>query len=97
MISASSIEKQEKCNISIKAKSTRKPFSSEERKDELLDLIHTAVCDLNGILTRGGKRYFVTFIDDFSKFTYVYLIWTKDEVLEKFKIYKAKIENQLKP
>ena len=30
---------------------------------------------------RGGKRYFITFIDDDSRFTYVYLMHTKDEAL----------------
>lgn len=70
-------------------------FLVRKEKNELLDLIHTNVSDFNWILTRGGKRYFVTFIDDFFRFTYVYLIRTKDGVLENFKIYKAKVENQL--
>ena len=35
------------------------------------------------------------FIDDYTKFCYVYLLKTKDEVLHYFKVYKAKVENQL--
>jgi transposase InsO family protein len=50
---------------------------------------------MNRILTKGGKRYFITFIDDCTQFCYVYLMKTKDEVLYYFKIYKAKVENQL--
>lgn len=65
LISTNSIEKQEKYNISVQVKFTKKPFSSVARKNQLLDLIHTDVCDLNRIFTRGGKRYFVIFIDDF--------------------------------
>ena len=44
--------------------------------------------------TRGGKKYFVTFIDDFSKFYYIYLLHSKDEVLRKFMVYKTEVENQ---
>jgi hypothetical protein len=47
------------------------------------------------VLTKGVKRYFMTMIDDASRFCYVYLIKTKDEALDYFKIYKAKVENQL--
>ena len=41
------------------------------------------------------KKYFVTFIDDFSRYTKVYLIKHKDEAFDMFLTYKAKVENQL--
>lgn len=44
--------------------------------------------------SRGGRRYFVIFIDEYSKYYYIYLLKTKLEVLDKFKIRKAKVENQ---
>jgi transposase InsO family protein len=50
---------------------------------------------MNGELTKGGKRYFMTFIDDCTRFCYVYLLKSKDEALRYFKIYKAEVENQL--
>ena len=37
----------------------------------------------------------MTFIDDCTRFCYVYLLKTKDEALHYFKIYKAEVENQL--
>ena len=40
-----------------------------------------------------GSRYFVTFIDDKSRFTAVYFMKTKDQVLEKFKEYEAMVTN----
>ena len=49
---------------------------------------------MNGVLTKGGKRYFMTLIDDSTRFCYVYLLNTKDEALHYFKFYKAEVENQ---
>jgi transposase InsO family protein len=49
---------------------------------------------MNYVLTKGKKRYFMTLVDDATKFCYVYLLRTKDEALDYFKFYKAEIENQ---
>jgi transposase InsO family protein len=43
----------------------------------------------------GGARYFVTYIDDFSRKVWVYLLKSKGECLEKFKEFKALVETQL--
>ena len=74
---------------------TRLPFHSVERKTEPLDLIHTDICDLKFVQTRGGKKYFITFIDDCTRYCYVYLLRSKDEAIEKFQLYKNEVENQL--
>ena len=87
--------KSEKYEICIQAKMVKKPFSMNERNTEILELIHSDICELNGQLTRGGNRYFITFIDDHSRFTYVYLMKTKDQAFDMFKCYKALVENQL--
>jgi hypothetical protein len=50
---------------------------------------------MNGVLTKGGKKYFMTLIDDSTRFCHVYLLKTKDEALNYFKIYKSEVENQL--
>ena len=60
-----------------------------------LELIHSDLCEMNGVLTKGGKRYFMTLIDDSTRYCYVYLMKSKDEALNYFKIYKAEAENQL--
>jgi transposase InsO family protein len=44
--------------------------------------------------SHGGARYFVIFIDDFSRKNHVYLFKMKGKVLDKFKGYKALVENQ---
>jgi hypothetical protein len=50
---------------------------------------------MNGVFIEGGQRYFMTMIDDASRYCYVYLLKTKDEALNCFKTYKAEVENQL--
>ena len=84
-----------KYKICLKAKMTKKPFPKHERTIYVLGLIHFDICELNGHLTRGGNRYFITFIDDHSRFTHVYIMKTKGQAFEMFKSYKALLENQL--
>ena len=87
-------DNHDKCEICIQAKMTKLPFPKSERNSEILQIIHSDICELNGNLTRGGNRYFATFIDDYSRYTYVYLMKHKDEVFDKFKVYKSIVENQ---
>ena len=59
----------------------------------MLELVHSDVCGPLSIQARGG--YFITFTDDYSRFSYVYLMKRKFEAFEKFKEFKAEVENQL--
>ena len=90
------IVKGSKCHSCVQSKQPRKPHKAiEERNLAPLELIHSDLCEMNGVLTKGGKRYFITLIDDASRFCYVYLLQTKDEALDYFKICKTEAENQL--
>ena len=53
--------------------------------------------DIYGYLSPyfGGQRYFITFINIFSCYGYIFLLHKKFEALEVFKMYKAEVENQL--
>jgi transposase InsO family protein len=44
----------------------------------------------------SGYVYYVSFIDDYSRKTWVYFVKSKDEVFDKFKEFKALIENLFK-
>jgi hypothetical protein len=68
---------------------------SVQRESEPLSLIHIDLGDLKQTMSRGGNKYYITFIDDFSRFTKVYLLKHKDEAFDKFLLYKAEVENQL--
>ena len=89
------IDANHKCEICVESKLTRASFQNIERSTEPLELIHSDTCDLKYVQTRGGKKYFVTFIDDCTRYCYVYLLRSKDEALEKFMHYKNLVENQL--
>jgi len=51
---------------------------------------------MNRILTKGGKRYFITFIYDCTRYCYVYLIKTKDEALQYLKPLKLRLRINLR-
>jgi hypothetical protein len=74
---------------------TNRPFKAKgNRAKEVLGLVHSDLCGPMNIQARGGYEYFVTFIDDYSRYGYVYLLHRKSECFEKFKEYKAKTEKR---
>ena len=64
------------------------------RKSELLELVHSDVCGPLKVRSHGGALYFVTFIDDCSRKLWVYVLKTKDQVLDVFKQFQASVEGQ---
>jgi hypothetical protein len=85
-----------KCHVYVESKQPRKPHKPAVPKDLApLELIHSNLCKMNDELTKGGKRYFMTFIDDCTRFYYMYPLKSKDETLNYFKIYKVEVENKL--
>ena len=61
-------ESLDACEPCLMGKMTKTLFSrAMERATDLLEIIHTNVCDLMSVEARGGYRYFLTFIDDLSK------------------------------
>ena len=67
----------EKCETCSQVKITKRLHKSVVRNTELLELIHFDLCEFERILTRGGNRYIIIFIGDFSKHTIVYLLKNK--------------------
>jgi len=63
------------------------------RRKHILDLVHSDVCSMIE-KSLGGALYFVTFIDDHSRKVWVSLLKTKDQVLEAFKEFQAKVERE---
>ena len=84
------------CESCLEGKMTKRPSNAKGRRaQKLLELVHTDVCGLMSTQAKGGYEYFITFIDDYSRYGYVYLMRWKSEALEKFKEFRAEVENQL--
>ena len=65
------------------------------RAKEPLEHVHSDLCGPMNVRARGGYEYFINFIDDYSRYGYIYLMHHKSEALEKFKEFKTEVENQL--
>jgi transposase InsO family protein len=69
------------------------PKEASYRAKKVLELVHT---DIYGPITPnslGKHRYFITFIDDFSRRTWVYILKEKSDVFFVFKKFKVLVEN----
>ena len=72
----------------------KNPFlKSETNTKGTLELIHIDVCGPMPPTYLSGYEYYVTFIDDYSRNTWIYFLKNKSGVFEKFKEFKALIEN----
>ena len=76
-------------------KFNRLPFPKkiDHGAEQLLGIIHSDVCGPFSVQSIGGSRYFVTFIDDFSRYTKVFIMKDKGEVLDKVKEFVNLAEN----
>ena len=75
---------------------TRRPFTAKGyRAKEQLELVHSDLCRPMTIQARGGIEYFITFIDDYSRYGCIYLMCRKSEAFEKFKEYRVEMEKRL--
>ena len=81
-------------NRAFLGKMTKTPFfGTMERVTDLLEIIHTDVCDPMSVDARGKYRYFLTFTDDLSRYGYIYLMKHKSEAFEKFQEFQSEVEN----
>jgi Integrase core domain len=61
----------------------------------VLELIHTDICGPFPTTTRNDHVYFISFIDDYSRYDYIYLIKKNTQILDIFKSFKSEVELQL--
>ena len=83
------------CVDCIKGKMTNKRKTGANQCSNVLELIHTDICGPFPTASWNGHTYFITFIDNYSRYGYLYLIHEKAQALEVFKIFKAEVENKL--
>jgi len=87
---------QDLCIGCMQGKFSRTSFPgiSESRTTTILELVHTDLCGPMDISSLGGSRFFLTFIDDYSRYTYVYFLLFKSDVTAKTKQYISEVERR---
>lgn len=80
------------CDACIFARATRLPIPKvriSPPAQNFGDEVHTDVWGPSPIASRQGRRYFITFTDDATRYTVTFLLRTKDEALEAYKSFEA--------
>lgn len=92
-----STNKLTSCNNCYLAKAHKLSFSSSTSSSSSfpLQLVHSDIWGPCPVTSTNGFRYYVTFIDDFSRFTWLYFMRNKSDVVQIFSSFKAQIENIL--
>ncbi|XP_068655801.1 uncharacterized protein [Aristolochia californica] len=76
----------------IKRKQTNKSKKGANRSSTILEIVHTDICSPD--MDSHGHKYFISFIDDYSRYVYLYMLYNKNEALDAFKIFKVEVETQ---
>lgn len=84
------------CEPCIQGKIHRLPFpkQTQHRATEKLALVHTDVCGKMGVPSLNGGEYFLTFIDDQTRFVWIFILKKKSQVFETFKVWKSMVEKE---
>ena len=83
------------CISCVQGKMSRGKFGiSDSKNQRKFGLIHSDICGPFEEIAIGGFKYFVTFIDDFSGFCFVYLIQQKSNAFSKFKELVELVKNK---
>nr|GEU40886.1 retrovirus-related Pol polyprotein from transposon TNT 1-94 [Tanacetum cinerariifolium] len=84
------------CEGCVVGKQTKQSFPVEKAKraEAILKIIHADVCGPMRTESLSGSKYFLPFIDDFSRMSWVYFLKHKSEVFECFKKFKTLVEKQ---
>ena len=81
------------CEHCVYGKKNRVSFpSSAKRENKILELVHSDVFGSVSVPSLGKSVYYVSFIDDFSRNTWIYFLRKKSEVFDRFKEFKALVE-----
>jgi transposase InsO family protein len=84
------------CQHCIYGKQSRVRFPSGAiRENGILELMHGDVFGPVTVPSLGGSLYYVSFIGDFSRKTWIYFLRKKSKVFKKFKEFKSLVENQI--
>ena len=82
------------CESCLKGKQHRSPFpnNSNSRAKEPLELVHTDVCGKLNEKSLSGSEYFLTFVDDYTRYIWVYVMRNKSDIFKQFTEWMAMAE-----
>jgi transposase InsO family protein len=81
------------CKHCIYGKQNMQKFKMKRHTNEgILDYIHSDVWGPSPTVSYGGSSYFVSFIDDFSRKVWIYMLKSKDDVFTVFKQFRDLVE-----
>ena len=84
------------CEACQFGKQARLPFKRDRYMSSyVLQLVHSDVWGPTRETSHGGNRYYVSFIDDYSRMTWVYVTKNKWDVFYYFKIFKSQVEKEV--
>jgi len=87
--------KLKQCDACILGKHNKQPFhDSTSRACRKLELIHSDLCGPMPVPSANGNKYIMTFIDDYTRMCWVYLLKDKSQALETFKNFHVWIQNE---
>ena len=84
------------CKGCAQGKNTKNLYPNSDNKEKgILDIIHSDVCGPMQTTSLSMYVYYASFIDDYSRKTWIYLLKKKDEVFERFKEFKALVSSEI--
>jgi len=83
------------CVNCIKGKQTKHIKKGATRSTQLLEIVHTDICDSFDVNSFNKENYFITFINDFSCYGHVYLLHEKSQSVNALEVYINEVERQL--
>ena len=84
------------CVECIKGKHTKHSVKKPAtRSTQLLELIHTDICGPFDAPSWSGEKYFITFIYDYSRYGYTYLLHEKSQSVNILEVFINEVERQL--
>jgi len=85
------------CDACARGKQVRNSFKLKNYVSTTrpLEMLHVDLCDPIRITSRGGKRYALVIMDDYSRFTWTLFLASKDKTFEKFLVFIKRTEKRV--
>ena len=85
------------CDACARGKQVRNSFKLKNYVSTTrpLEMLHMDLCGPMRVTSRGGKRYVLAIVDDYSHFTWTLFLASKDKTFEKFLVFLKRAEKRV--